>query len=318
MIMKTRLEDKVQNAQASVKKTIKTKMFDLISAAIIITLIAISLGIIERRIITWTEIGNIVVEFIPFFLAFVLLGNNHYMKGSYAGKDTTKFINTCNDYGDVVSELTDEQIDSLDEFCEEYNEQALKRKQESYLKRAAITYDKFDKNSKDYVALKLRTNKELRAKFGKERAKWIIAAKNASVKGIRTNTLMGTNDSDDVTDIGLTESQLASSHKIKTSVSYAISTCVMMFIAVKDVISWHWFGFALVVFKCVFILCKSYVEYFAGYNDVTIHLVNHTNRKIDILKQYRHWFSEHKKREVVKENQTEESSEPTQLQMVIN
>lgn len=290
-------------------------MFDIIAAAIIVVLIAVSLGIIERRDITWSDIGNIIVECVPFFLAFILLGNNYYMKGSYVGKETQKFIEAGQAYSSIVDELTDEQIDSLDEFCEEYNELALKRKQESYLKRAAITYDKFDKSSKEHVALKLRSKDELVAKYGKERAKWIILAKNVHVKGIRTNILMGTNDSNDATDIGPTESELSNKHKQKTSISYAASTIIMMFIAVKDIATWHWFGFALVLFKCVFILCKAYVEYFEGYNDVTIHLVNHMNRKSDILKQHRHWYSEHKERTSA---EPEKVDEPTQLQMVIN
>lgn len=283
--------EKVQQAQRSLKKGIKTKMFDLISVGIIVALICVSLGVIERRVITLSEIGDVIVECIPFFFAFVLLGNNYYMKGSYAGKDTQLFEQTCTAYSDIVSTLSDEEIDSLDEFCEEYNATALKRAQEALLKRAAITYDRFDKGDKNNLALKLLTNKTLKAQFGDERAKWIILAKKVHVKGIKTNMLMGTNDTDDITDIGPTEAQLLTSHRRHTVMNYALSTILMTFIGVKDITTWHLFGFALVVFKCVFIFCKAYVEYFSGYNDVTIHLVNHTNRKADILKQHRHWYS---------------------------
>lgn len=316
--MNKRIEDKVQNAQASVKRTLKTKMFDVISVIIILALIALSLGVLERRVITWEEIGDIIIEFMPFFFAFVLLGNNHYMKGSYVGKETLKFTSTCTEYATMVENLTDEEVDSLDDFCEEYNDIALRRRQEALLKRAAITYEKFDKNAKDYVALKLRSDKDLKTQYGDERAKWIIKAKNATVKGIRTNTLMGTNDSDDVTDIGPTEASLAKNHKLKSSMGYALTTLIMTFIAIKDIMTWHWVGFALVVFKCAFIFCKSYVEYFEGYNDVTIHLVNHINRKIDILKQHRHWFSTRKERKNVDNVNNEGTVEAKQLQMVIN
>ena len=281
-------EDKVQNAQNSIKQGIKTKMYDIISAAIITVLIALSLGVIERRVITLSELSNIVIECVPFYLAFMLLGSNYYSKGSFVGKETERFAAACKRYSSIVDELSEEEVSYMDEFCEYYNEKSLRLRQTAYLKRAAITYTQFNEGDD---ALKLLDDYTLKQTYGKERAKWIICAKNTEIKGIRTNTLTGTTDSTDPTDVGKTEAELTHSHTSRTAINYASSTILMSLMAVRDVTKWHWFGFALVLFKCIFILCKAYVEYFTGYNDVTIHLVNHTTRKADILKEFKYWFN---------------------------
>jgi hypothetical protein len=289
--MQNNIAEKVQQAQLSAKNTLRTKMFDIIAVLILIVLISVSLGVIERRIITLQELGNIVVECIPFFLAFILLGDNYYMKGTYTGKITEKFISASLYYSDILTSLSDEEMSTLEEFCDDYNNDALRRLQESYLRRAAISYKLFNEGDEKTLPLKTWTDKDLKNTYGKQNAKWIILAKKATIKGLKVNILTGTNSTDDITDVGYTEGQLLTNRRWRTTVNYAISTICMALIAVKDIMSWNWFGFALVVFKCVFIFCKAYVEYFSGYNDVTIHLVSHINRKSDIFKHFRHWFS---------------------------
>ena len=295
--MSNNVAEKVQQAQLNVVQGIKSKIFDIIAVFIVIVLVAVSLGIIERRIVTWNEIGDLLVECIPFFFAAMLLNDNYYMKGSFAGKLTDKFKNACKKYTGYIDDLTGEQIDCLDEFCERYNYDALVKMQESFLHRASISYERFANGEKP---IKTWSKKELMAEFGKYRAVWIIKAQHASIKGLRVNTLMGTNDSDDITDIGETESQLSSRRRISGAVMFSVSTILMALIGIKDVASWGWIGVALVIFKCIYILCRSFMSYFDGYNDITIHLVNHIERKEDILKQFIYWFESNKKTEVIK------------------
>ena len=126
---------RVQNTTTKIQQGIKARIFDILGAVILIALIALSLGVLERRIITLAEIGDIIVECIPFFLAAMLLGNNFYMKGVFLGKTAPNFITACKEYSDVVASLTGEQIDYLDDFCQEYNDDALKKKQQTGFNR---------------------------------------------------------------------------------------------------------------------------------------------------------------------------------------
>lgn len=293
--MSEKVAQQAQDTASRLQKEIKSKIFDILAMIILVALVALSLGIIERRVITIEEIGNIIVECIPFFLAAMLLNNNYYMKGTFDGKNTKNFKSACLEYSNKISDLDGEQIDSLDEFCEEFNNEALIKKQKSYLNRASISYELFNggKETGDKTVIdpvKTWSYHKLVHTYGKERAKWIIRARNVQVKGLRVNSLMGTNDNDDITDIGYTETQLAKKRLGFSAISYAFSTLIMALIAVKDVAEWGWFGIALVLFKCIFILVKSYMSYFDGYNDITIHLVHHTNRKTDILKQFEYWY----------------------------
>lgn len=293
--MSEKVAQQVQNTTSKLQKEIKSKIFDILAMIILVALVALSLGIIERRIITIEEIGNIIVECIPFFLAAMLLNNNYYMKGTFDGKNTENFKAACLEYSKRIEKLDGEQIDSLDEFCEEFNNEALIKKQKSYLNRASISYELFNdgketNDNKIHDPIKTWSYHKLVHTYGKERAKWIIRARKTNIKGLRVNSLMGTNDNDDITDIGDTETQLAKKRLGFSAVSYAFSTLIMALIAVKDVKEWGWFGIALVLFKCIFILVKSYMSYFDGYNDITIHLVHHTNRKTDILKQFEYWY----------------------------
>lgn len=290
--MSDKFADKLQEENEKFKKTIASHIFDIIGFASVIALMAISLGIVEGRKLSFEEFSNIVIDFLPFYFTFVLLGNNFYKKGVYIGKETDKFTNASKEYSDIVSELTDAEIDTIDDFCEEYNSKVLIRRQESLLKRAVVTYKLFNDGDGSFTPLRLLNDSDLIKMYGKERAKWIIKAKNVKVKGVRINALLGTNTAEDVTDLGQDETTLFKKHAQTTGLSYALTTLLLTFIAVKDIMTWNWLSFIIVAYKSIFVLCKSYMEYFSGYDDVTIHLVNHTNRKSDILKQFRYWYSD--------------------------
>lgn len=294
--MSEKLAKQVQESSQRLQKGIKSRIFDILAAVILVALIALSLGVIERRVITLDEIGDIIVECIPFFFAAMLLNNNYYTKGTFLGKSSQNFLTACEEYNDKITSFTGHQIDLMDEFCEAYNDDALKKKQTTYLNRASISYEKFNNGSKtkdgaQIEPVKVWSKHQIKHTYGKERAKWIYKAKNAEVKGLRVNSLMGTNDNDDATDIGLNESQLHNKRTWVSAITYFASTLIMSMIAVKNVAEWGWFGIALVIYKCIYILVRSYGSYFDGYNDITVHLVHHINRKTDILKQYECWYA---------------------------
>ena len=299
--MADKVAEQMKDFRQSLQRGIKAKIFDLIAMAILVVLIALSLGVIERRVITLSEIGNIIVECVPFFFAAMLLNDNYYKKGVFVGKSADNFITACAEYSGYITKLTGQQIDEADDFCHQFNEDALKKKQITYLNRASISYDKFHIGTDEQEPVQTWSDDKLEHTYGKDRAKWIKLAKNASVKGLQVNSLMGTVDSDDITDLGPSEAQLSSKRRFTSAVTYATSTLIMSMIAVKNVAEWGWFGVALVIFKCVFIVCKAYMSYFDGYTDVTVHLVNHTNRKTDIIKQFLFWYNN--RHQIINENQ---------------
>lgn len=292
--MSDELAEKINNKRANLQRGIKDRIFDFIAIIIMTALVLVSLGVLERRELSLSELGDIIIECVPFYFTALLLNDNYYKKGVYVGKTTKNFIDTCNEYSNAVGKLTGKQIDKLDDFCQAYTDDALKKKQVAYLNRASMSYEKF------HVGIEIKgemqdpvqtwSEDKLIHTYGKDRAKWITFAKNASVKGLQVNSLMGSNDSDDITDLGLTEGQLSNKRKLYSSISYFITTFVLALIGVKNVTEWGWIGAAIVLFKAVFIFCRAYMTYFDGYNDVTVHLVNSTHRKTDILKQFEYWY----------------------------
>lgn len=290
------IEHTVQNAQTTVTRIIKNRLYDIISVIIILTVLALSLGVIERRIITLGELLDVLVECIPMFFAGMLLNTNLYNKGIFYGKQTDTFIKASRAYSKLVTDLTGEQIQYIPEFCEKYNNDALKSMQSTVLKSEGLSYEQFTSPWKDgntdRKPLRAMCENELAAVLNEEQIAVVKKAKKLKVKGILVNTLLGTNTSDDITDVGPTESDLKNKKIFWSTIVYFVSTIVLALIGVKNVQDWGWFGIALVLFKVMFIFCRSYMSYFDGYNDVTIHLVNSTNRKTDVLKECIYWIND--------------------------
>lgn len=314
----------VQEKSIDGKSILKSHIFDVIGVTIIAILIFVSLGVLQLRDLTWREFFNIVVEFIPFYLASLLLNNNFYTKGSFSGKSTDKYLKAVEYYSGQVNNLTGKQLDCLSDFCEEFNDKALAQIQRRILKAASVSYEMFDeywedKNGNLQEPVRTYSKETLISRFGKERAKIIQQAKKLTVKGLNPNILLGTNSVEDVTDVGKGESQVAKTRKITWAFTMAISTAALAVIAVKNIADWGWVGIALVIFKCVYILCRSYTSFFTGYNDITIHIVNHLNCKSDKLKQFQYWYTEYEKRpkpEKVEEIHIVEPEQPKEESIV--
>ena len=293
--MQQPIEHSVQQVQSAATKFVKNRIYDVIAAIIVVAVIALSLGVIERRVIQLSELIDIIVECIPLFFAGMLLNSNFYNKGVYYGKQTHLFKTASTSYSQIVSQLTGEQIRMIPDFCIEYNDTVLKTMQSNILKTEGLTYEQFTQRWEDgkidRKPLKAMCENELKSALNDDQIKVVKKAKRVKIKGLLVNVLLGTNCTEDTTDVGYTEEQLKR-RKMWTSVLvYFASTLILALIGVKNVQEWGWFGIALVIFKVIYIFCKSYMSYFDGYNDVTIHLVNSTNRKTDILKECQAWIN---------------------------
>lgn len=291
-----KVEDSLQNTKTKLKAGIRNNAYDLIAVLIILVLFAVSLGILERRIITADEVLDVIVESIPFFLTAVLLSNTYYSKGVAYGKLTDRFNFIVDTYSNLVNVLDGKKIEALPDFCDEYNAMALRKMQIAELRRMSITWEQFNDyhisplTGEKTSPLKHWSYKELKKNYGKAVAKCVHKAKQITIKGIQSNILLSSNDSNDITDLGKTEKQLKAREMTITSITFLASIALMTLVIVKDFEEWGWAGIVLVVFKVVYIFCRAFTTYFDGYDDVTVQLSAHLNRKIDILKQFQHWF----------------------------
>lgn len=285
----------LNNNSKSLVKKIKMHVFDVIAVGLVISVALLNLGAIELRNIG-KEFLNIIFEAIPFYLGSVALALNFYKKGVYAAKETPSFTNVVNDFSKRVTTLTGHQIDKLNDFCYQYNSKALRIRQEAILRDVAISYERFDKYSKDEEGNKLKPLKvvsddELKSVYGESIAKRIKDAKNVTIKGLSPNNLLGNLNTDDITDLGKNESEMLKDRSKEYSIVYFVSIFVMSLMGVKDVLEWGWIGAFLLLFKLTYILCRSYMKYFEGFDDISISLVNHISRKSDVLKEFDYWYS---------------------------
>lgn len=287
--------DTIIEGKEKVIDAVKTNMFDFIGAIIIASALLLALGALKLRDLTWDSLLDMIIGFMPYYFASVLLSNNYYLKGSYKAKTTAKYCNAIKAYSKSAASLDGDQLAKLSVFCEEYNETALKKIQTAYLKAAALTYEQFNEEWYDnknvlMKPLKIWEDAEIKKYFTKEQRRRIIAAKRAHVKGINENLLLSNVKSNDDTNIGKNEEELAKTDMLTSYALNFISMAILWFIGFKDVLEWGWVALFLVAFKMAWIFSKSYMRYYKGYNNIVNNLVSHLLRKDDILKQFNQWY----------------------------
>lgn len=298
------IADELHKGQEKATDVVKTWIFDLLAIGVVIAAFLLSLGALDILKVSWETFAQLFVDFVPYYLAAIILSDNYYMKGVFKAKSTHKYINAMESYSKTAGSLNGHQMQVLPEFCEEFNQKALVKIQSGILRKVAIDFDIFDK---PYVKagitcqpLKVLTKKELLKLYNKDVVKVIQRAKNVNVKGINENLLLSSIKSYDDTDIGRNENELAKQNNVKNVIKLFVCMFLLSFITFKDVNSWGWAGAVFVLFKMMWIFTKSYTQYFKGYNNITINLVNHIVRKDDIIKQFNYWYDDKYKITVVK------------------
>ena len=302
-----KIEETYQNTAEKLSNAIKTYLFDIIAFFIIIALLVLQLGAITLQELTWENVATIIAEAIPFFLFAMLLDTNYYKKGMFVGKGEQKYIRALESYNTIAS-LSGEELTCLPQFCADYNKEALLLRQKSLLEHAVIDIEKFNNEYTDsdgnvYQPIKTLTRKQLIERYGKERAHLIIQAKHARVKGITATELMSNRKTDDNTDIGVSEAVVEKKHNGAAAIGWWVGLFLITLITINDITTWGWATVGLVAFKIIYIFARSYMSYFNGYNDITVQVVSHYARKIDILQQFKYWYA--KKEEEKKEDKKE-------------
>lgn len=302
----TNIAEKMDNTKANVNNFMKSRMFDIIAVGIVVAMAALTLGVFELRKINWRELINILLETLPFYFSNLLLTMNYYSKGTFTGKMSKSFKGIVNAYSTEVNNLTGEQIAELSDFCEAYNDKTLQNMQRIILKTEALTIDQFNidyiENGISHGPLKALSKHELEHLIGIGRAEAVIKAKNVKIKGLRVNSLLGSLDSEDVTDLGLNERELGKKRSINYAVGGFASIFILTLIGVKNVTQWGWVSLLFMLFKLLYIVCRSYMRYFDGYSDITGALANHLSRKTDIIKEFKSWSESRKQVKETAEN----------------
>lgn len=275
------LSDTLQDGKLKLKAELKKSIFDVVALAIIAALMLASLDAFDLVDLSSFDTFAFIVGWLPYFLASMLLSSDLYKKGVFVGKRTDKFESVANSYNELVSSLTGQQIRDLTPFCKQYNEEALVNLRTSILKEGGIDYSLFEEK------LKVLTKEQLlREGYNKEQIKAIKFAKKARVKGINVNILMSSMDLADPTNIGKGEQELEKQNFTFSIIKYLASTILMSFIVTKDISAWGWSSLIGTSFKVMYVFAKSFMSYFAGYDNMTISVLNHIARKTDILKTY--------------------------------
>lgn len=278
-------EKKYNDFLTNTKSAVASWIYYIFAGAVIVVMIFLQLGGLEfNQDIKWHDI---LVDAIPLFVASILLDRIFYYNGVTKGKKTINYFSSVSEFS-ALANLTGEEMDALGDFCLEFNESALKNKRKSILSQSAISIEQFDSE------LKIMPNKEIIAKFGKERSKWIIKAKKTKIKGLTSNSLTSEQKVVDDTDTGLGERDYATIQTTRKVFSYAFSFVLFACITVKDIATWGWVGLGILLFKIIFTLGCSILSQARGYQDITVCVVAHYNRKSDILKQFKAWFGNEK------------------------
>ena len=295
------IADTVQTTQKQVKDGLKQYIYDIVALIIIAAIVTSSLNALGFVDLSdenvRQQVLDILIEFVPYFMAAILLNINMYQKGVFVGKNTELYKGTALYYSKVIEKLSGKQIEGLDNFCKEYNEKALKDIQEQILKKEGLSYERFVNeytiDNKTYKAYISCTEEELKNDgLNDNQIKVIVKAKNTNIKGISSNLLLSSINVADRTDIGSDEKTLAKVANISSTIRLAFSTLCMSLIAIKNIQDWGWSVLILVIFKVAYVAAKSYMSYFKGYNNITVDLRNHISRKTDILKMYLNYVPE--------------------------
>lgn len=281
--------------KTKVTDNIKGFIFDILGAAVVISAFLLSLGALEIIYVTWETLGDIVIDFLPYYFAAVLLANNYYTKGLFKGKSTQKYEKAITAYSKIAADLNGHQMQVLADFCQQYNREALERMQSNILHKVAIDFEIFDKpyelNDKQMEPLKVVPKNILLTMYNKDVVRVIEKAKRAKVVGINENVLLSSIKTKDETDLGKNEAELQKSQRCQSGLVFFITMFAMSFVGFKDVQQWGWNGAALTLYKMIWILVKSYAFYFQGYNSVVVNLVAYITRKEDTLKKFDYWYT---------------------------
>lgn len=292
---KSNVEQTYTDGSERLNKGIKRYIYDIIAAVVVLAIIAATLHIFDvYDLSNPDDVKSFFVDWVPYFLASVLLNGDMYEKGIFVGKAVKDYLDARKAYSEVVCKIDGHKLSKVTDFCIDYNEESLISVRKAILKEQGLSYEQFDEKyiSKDEIlpALKTWTDEQLEKYLTSEQVSVIKRAKKAKIKGINANLLLGNEDVADPTNIGMTEKEMTMRQNIKTTLIYLVVTGLMSVVFVKDITEWKWGGLLEVLFKLTFVVARALMSYLKGYKDTVVHHTNHLIRKKDILDIFEVWY----------------------------
>lgn len=253
---------------------------------ILISLILFAVVVILTTDIKLVNISNLRDLGLEFYL---LLFTSYSMYilcvggGTDSGLCSEVYKDAVKKFEDLKTRLSKTQYDKLNDFCEWYAEEELKKARMQYLINSSISYDVY---ASKYVGL---SRKEIKAcdELSDSQKRAIRAAnriKRMRITPMMLTTMQGesgiSRNSLSITPLIIKRLKIAK--KIITSL---FTTAGLTLIAFQVVTEPSWTMFVEVCVKLVTVAMYGFDGRNMGYDNITIDAVNHTNLQSDLLAQ---------------------------------
>lgn len=261
-------------------------------------LILICVVYVFKGIIDVVESGKTIQEIIAdAFIVFVVSFSIKVVlrkKGLNNGFISNIFLATCNDYGESIKEISP-NIELVDYFCKDENEERLKLKQKQYLLRNAISYDEFLSHKYTIKPVKkLFTTKE---EYKREIEKFNCCKKARNLNVFQYTSKLITNAYDSFSDEeGLLKATTKKYQKKSTISNFFVGIlCAILFgyFTFKEgVFSWNgliWSSLQISIY-----LILGLIEYLNAYEFVTKTLREKIKRIIVIIDKFKNKINYYK------------------------
>lgn len=208
-------------------------------------------------------------------------------QGILLGEKNEKVIATNNLHAEAVEGIND-NIDLLDEFCEEVTEITLRKEQERYLNRAGVKYKDFKDKTYDKSVLD-------------KADKWFIfKAKTLRITPLTSSDLTSDdNRPGDPLYLGKTKKQYVRQSNVSDVVSRLVVAVIFGYYTAKLVENFDWGSLIWIGFQIIFFLLMGVLKMITSYFFIVDDLRARKIRKIDWLTKFKIWVN--KKKEEIKD-----------------
>lgn len=261
-----RLEKSIENTQRIVDgsdkglKIFKSALFEVVAAVLLIALFFCENGTLtvkKQELIVF--LGNIAVMFV----LSMLFDNNYRIKGKLVGISTDRYKNAYEDLMSIKRELSDEDIDILDEKIEKYLDAEVTKKRKNVLYKSGLTLTSFEEM--------LKMSEKERKAFCKDRKKLYAIKRALKIKrgSLSTAKLLSETEEKDFVKIGKSGKELDKIHNVKNAVTYLLSASVFAYFAVGLSQDFSLAAFGWYMMKACFLVFRGIKSYFESYIEVT-------------------------------------------------
>lgn len=206
-------------------------------------------------------------------------------QGIILGEKNEDVILTNNLHAESVDGINDD-IDKLDEFCEEITEVTLRKEQERFLNRAGVKYCDFKNKTYDKSKLDLAD-------------KWyIFKAKTLRITPLTSSDLTSDdNKPGDPLYLGRTKKQYVRQSNASDVISRLVVAVIFGYYTARLINNFDWGSLIWIGLQIVFFLLMGALKMISSYFFIVDELRARKIRKIDWLTKFKIWVSKKKEEE---------------------